>query len=644
MAELPEERAAQRGVVAGRLWQFLRPFRSQLVLVLVLTLLSAAAQAVGPMIIGMAIDTAIQVGNGARLNWLMLALLVTYIVGSSALRLQFMRMGEIGQRTLANMRAEIFAAIQRLSLSFFDRQPAGDLMSRLTNDTDVLNQLMGQGLVQVLGSMFGLVGILVAMLGLDWRLALISFSTIPVMLLLTSFFSRTARRAFRRTRESLGDVSAEIQEEIAGVRVAQAFSRTAVNQQRFQQRNAANRDANVSATAITSAFTPTIDLLATIATAIVAGYGGYLVLNSQASVGTVIAFLTYVQIFFRPIQALASFYTTAQAALAAAERIFALIDAPVELTDSPDARQMPPIVGKVEFEHVSFSYGARPTALRHADEAHALPEPAAHTNGAAHTGQLAEVPAAELHPVEAGPDGDPAEVLSDVSLLAEPGQTIAIVGPTGAGKTTLVNLIGRFYDVKSGALRIDDIDVRSVTRASLRSQMGVVLQDSFLFSGTIADNIRYGRLDASDAQVEAAARAANAHEFVERLPEGYATVIGERGSTLSLGQRQLIGIARAILADPRILILDEATSSIDTRTEMLIQDALRTLLRGRTSFVIAHRLSTIRDADQVLVLQHGHLIERGTHEQLLAHGGLYAELYRRQFRDVPVVQDERRVA
>ncbi|HEU5091026.1 MAG TPA: ABC transporter ATP-binding protein, partial [Roseiflexaceae bacterium] len=428
--------------MAGRLWKYLQPFRIPLLIVLALTVISAAAQALGPMLIGYTIDAAIEQGNGARLNTLMMALFVVYVFGAFATRLQFKRMGEIGQRVLAHLRSEIFRSIQRLSLSFFDRQPAGDLMSRLTNDTDVLNQLMGQGLVQVLGSLFGLVGILVAMLGLEWRLALLSFTTIPVMLLLTRLFSQTARRRFRRTRESLGDVSAEIQEEIAGVRVAQAFSRTAVNQERFQQRNAANRDANVSATAVTSAFTPTIDLLATIATAIVAGYGGYLVLNNEASIGVVIAFLTYVQIFFRPIQALASFYTTAQAALAAGERIFGLIDTPPELVDAPDARDMPPIVGRVEFEHVTFAYGARP-GQRHVEAAARPGDGLEHTNGASAV-------ANEIVPV-----------LDDVSLLAEPGQTIAVVGPTGAGKTTLVNLIGRFYDVIDGAVMIDGIDVRS---------------------------------------------------------------------------------------------------------------------------------------------------------------------------------------
>ncbi len=599
VAELPQEQAEQRGAVARRLLGYLRPYWQQLLVILVLVVIAAASQALGPLLIGVAIDGAIAQRDGSELNRLMLLLLLVYVAGLAAGRYQFMLMGEVGQQVLAHMRSEIFAALQRMSLRFFDRRPAGELMSRVVNDTEVITQLMGQGLVQVLGSLFGLIGILVAMLALDWRLALASFVVIPVMLWMTGLFSQLSRRAFRRTRATIGDVSADIQEEIAGVKVAQAFTRTALNQQRFAERNAANRDANVNATAITSAFMPAVDILSTVAVAIVAGFGGWLVLQDAVTIGVVVAFLTYVQQFFRPVQALSAFYTTAQSALAAAERIFALLDTPPDLVDAPDAQELPRIEGRVEFDHVWFSYGARP----------------------------GEQPVDEER-----------YVLKDICLVAEPGQTIALVGPTGAGKTTLVNLIGRFYDVSAGAVLIDGVDVRRVTRASLRSQMGIVLQDSFLFSGTIADNIRYGRLDATDEEVEAAAKAANAHDFIMRLPEGYQTHLSERGSNLSQGQRQLIGIARAILADPRILILDEATSSVDTRTEQLIQQALRRLLRGRTSFVIAHRLSTVHDADLVLVLDQGRIVERGTHEELLARGGLYAELHRRQFRDEPLLR------
>jgi ATP-binding cassette subfamily B protein/subfamily B ATP-binding cassette protein MsbA len=596
IANLPEERAVRSEEVFRRLMAYLKPYTYQLIIILVLVLLGAASQAAGPFLIGYAIDTTITNGDIAGLDRLMIMLLLVYLGGAVTTRYQIALMGEIGQRLLATLRTAIFATIQRLSLRFFDQRPAGDLMSRLTSDTDVLNQLLSQGLVQVLGSLFGILGLLIAMLVLDWRLALASFVVIPLMIILTNVFAGMSRRAFRRARASVGDVSSEIQEDIAAIRVAQAFNQTDATQRRFEQRNAASRDANVNATAVTSAFTPVIDVLATVATAIVAGYGGYLVFQNSITVGTVVAFLTYVQLFFRPIQQLSMFYNTAQASLAAAERIFELIDTPIELSDAPNARTLPTINGDVVFDQVSFGYGQRPGGTQ---------------NGAA------------------------TYVINNLNLHAKPGETIALVGPTGAGKTTLVNLIGRFYDVNEGAVRIDGHDVREVTRASLRSQMGVVLQETFLFSGTVADNIRYGRLDASQTEIEAAAQAANAHEFILRLPEGYETKLGERGGGLSQGQRQLLGFARAVLANPRILVLDEATSSVDTRTEQLIQQALKTLLSNRTSFVIAHRLSTIRDAQQVLVLDQGRIVERGTHDTLLERNGLYAELYRRQFRDEP---------
>jgi ABC-type multidrug transport system fused ATPase/permease subunit len=594
-----EEHAQDVGATLRRFLGYLRPFWVQLALVVVLVGINSLARVTGPYLIGVAVDQFVSptpdapetglpflAGLEPRAGLLTIVgmLLVTYLVNWGASFGQFYLMVHIGQRVLLELREQIFDRIQSLSLSFFDRHEAGDLMSRLTNDTDAINTVLSGGVVQFASNFLVLVGIVVMMFLLSWRLALAALVTVPPMVVATILFSRRARAAFRRARETLGDVSAELEENISGVRVVQAFGREDASQAEFASANAANRDANISAQSITSAFSPALDILSNVGLGIVVAYGGYLALGEAASVGIVVTFLFYVRRFFEPLQGIANLYAQLQGALAAAERIFDLLDQQPQVTDTPDAIEMAPIEGRVELDDVSFAYNPQ--------------EP----------------------------------VLKQVSLTALPGQTVALVGPTGAGKTTIAALLARFYDVDGGAVRIDGRDVREVTKASLRRQMGVVLQDTFLFSGTVMDNIRYGRLDATDEEVIAAAEAAHADPFIRRLPEGYETELGEQGSRLSQGQRQLISIARAILATPRLLILDEATSSVDTRTEQQLQTALGELMAGRTAFVIAHRLSTVQDADQVLVIEGGEIVERGTHAELLAQEGKYRDLYASQFR------------
>lgn len=583
IAQMEGETAENQSRVIIRLVRYLFPYWPWVLGALILTVVNAGSQAAGPFLIGRAIDDFISHNDPSGLAVNMIILLGVYLVSMLSMRYQIYLMSWAGQRVLADLRSNIIVKIEQLSLKFLEGKEAGDLMSRLVNDIDAISSFLSQGLSQSIGALFSLIGIVIAMLALHWQLALAAFAIVPIMILTTSQFSQIARRAFRRTRTTIGDVSADLQEELSGVKVAQAFNRSDLNIKRFSSRNAANRDANVSANAVTSAFAPAMDLLSTIDTAVVAGYGGYLAVEGIVSVGLVVAFLQYVQNFFRPIQTVAQIWTLAQSAFAASERVFELIDTPVEVKDYEDALEMPPLNGHVEYQNVTFGYD-------------------------------------HDHPV-----------LHGIDLMAKPGQTIALVGPTGAGKSTLVSLLMRFYDVNSGRITLDGVDVRQVKQVSLRSQMSVVLQEPFLFSGSIEENIRYGRIKASDEEVVEAARIANAHDFIIHLPNGYQTQVGERGGMLSIGQRQLLSIARAILANPRILILDEATASVDTHTEVLIQRALGKLLKDRTSFVIAHRLSTVRNADQVFVINEGRIVERGTHQDLMEAGGLYAGLYRRQF-------------
>lgn len=526
----------------------------------------------------------------AGLGRLVLIIVILYIIGSLLTGLIFYCMSWAGSHVLSTFRVDVFKHLHKLSMGYYTKNESGDLMSRITNDAETIQQALSFGLVNVFTGVLLLIWTAYAMLTKSIPFALLSLAVLPLMAIATIWFSSQARKAFRLSRMELGSVSTELQENISAVREVQAFNREDENIENFRITNAANRDANVRAVAYTSALNPTLEALGYLALAIVAVVGGIALLSdltlfgAAVSIGLIITFISYVQRFNQPIQQIAVLWTNLQNAIAGAERLFNLIDVDPEIKDRQEAIEMPPIQGFVEFDDVCASYKA--------DQ----------------------------------------PVLENVSFVAEPGQTIAIVGPTGAGKTTIINLIPRFYDVCDGTVRIDGIDVRDVTLKSLREQIGIVLQDTYLFSTTVMENIRFGRLEATDDEVIAAAQLAHADIFIRNLPEGYQTRLGERGSGLSQGQRQLLAIARAALSDPKILIMDEATSSVDTRTERLIQQALEKLLVGRTSFVIAHRLSTIRNASKVLVIDRGSIVEVGTHDSLLEKKGFYYNLYMSQFR------------
>ena len=569
--------------LVSRLIDFNLPYLNRIIAAVVMMIVSSIAAVAGPWIIGRAIDQGITAGDLQRLRMWTLAFLAVALVEWITNRYRIRLMAYVGTKVVADVRSQLFRHLHALSLNFHNNYSVGRLMSRLIGDVGVMQEFITWSITGLARAVFVLLGILIAMLSLNWQLTLVTFLVMPLMILLTNYWRKHVREAYRATRMRLALINGYLNESISGIRVTKSFTREQVNYRHFDDLNHSYLDANVEAARLTAIFFPGVDFIGSLATALVVGVGGWLVLGDALTAGTLVAFVLYVERFFDPIRDLAQRYNTFQATMAASERIFSLVDTAPDLVDSPTAQPLPPVRGQVEFDDVRFEYK----------------------------------------------DGEP--VLRGVTLHAAPGQRIALVGETGAGKSTIIRLLARFFDVTGGAVRIDGYDVRDVTQASLHAQLGIVLQDTFLFTGTVGDNIRYGRLDATDDEVISAARSVGADTFISRLPEGYATEVGENGVNLSVGQRQLISFARALLADPRILILDEATSSVDTTTEKLIDQGLDALMQGRSSFVIAHRLSTVIDADQIVVIDGGRIVEQGTHGELLARRGRYYKLYTMQW-------------
>jgi ATP-binding cassette subfamily B multidrug efflux pump len=573
--------------VARGLLQFLKPYRGQMLLSLVFMVIVTASAVAGPYFVKLAIDEGIGKHNLTALRNIVLAYFVVagiqLITNIARVRI----MSRVGQHILYDVRTAMFHHLQKLSLSFYNRYSVGRVITRVINDVGTLREFVTWAVLAIVRNLLAIIGTLVAMLSLDLRLSLLTFSVLPLMVLATILFRRTARRNYRKVRAAVSWTNSVLAENVNGVRVVQAFSRQAHNYQNFS--GYVNRyylETSLDAARVASVFTPVVDVLGAIATALVVYIGGTAVLGESITAGVLIAFVLYIDRLFDPIRDLSRRFDTLQSTMAGGERILELLNTPIEVQDATDAREMVPIVGGVRFENVAFHYS-----------------------------------------------DDPTLVLDGISLDVDAGQTVALVGETGAGKTTIVKLLTRFHDPTSGAVLVDGVDLRTVTQASLRKQMGMVLQDPFLFNGSVKENILFGRLDASDEDVVAAAKSVGAHDFIMRLKNGYDTSVEEGGATLSVGQRQLISFARALLADPRILILDEATSSVDTQTEQIIQKALTRLLKGRTSFVIAHRLSTITNADKIVVIHDGKIVEQGTHTELLANEAMYYELYRTGFQE-----------
>lgn len=568
-----------------RILSYIKPYMHRLIFAMFCTIMAAAGNLYIPWIIKDMIDEVLADKNGTMLNWIAASIIAIFVVRGLFWYGQNYLMSYVGQSVIIDIRAAVFKKLQRLSVSFYDKNKTGTIMSYVTNDVNALQSAMVENTIEMITEGFILIGSVVAMIYLDWRLTLFTVCTFPVVLWFMEFFGKKIRKTGGRIQECTADITSVLQESVASARVIKSFVREDYEVDRFDVENRANFRANMKNAQLMATLTPVVELVAAIGVTMIIWYGGNNVINGTITAGSLVAFLTYAVNISNPIKRLTRVIGNIQKALAAAQRVFMIIDMPEEIAESRDAKQLPEVSGKVEFQNVSFAYD------------------------------------------------DKGNVITDLSFSVKPGEVIAIVGPSGAGKSTIANLLPRFYDVNKGDIKIDGHSVREVTLDSLREQVGIVPQETMLFNGSVYNNILYGRLDATKEEIEAAAKAANAHDFIMQLTDGYETKLGDRGVNLSGGQRQRIAIARAILKNPRILILDEATSALDTESERVVQEALDRLMVGRTSFVIAHRLSTVKNADKILVLKKGNLVESGTHDELLALDGLYAHLYKIQYRN-----------